>query len=54
MTCKLVKSIQIKDKMFRQAKKNRNNLDLYEKYKSYRNVLNRSIKLENRTITIES
>jgi len=45
ITGKLVKSIQIKDKMFRQAKKNRNNLDLYEKYKSYRNVLNRSIKL---------
>jgi len=31
--------------MFRQAKKNRSNLDLYEKYKSYKNVLNRSIKL---------
>ena len=44
----LLKSIQTKNKMFKRLHKNSNNLVLTEKYKAFRNALNRLLRLAKR------
>ena len=48
LTPGLLKSIQTKNKMFKRLHKNSDNLVLTEKYKSYRNALNRLLRLAKR------
>ena len=48
LTPGLLKSIQTKNKMFKRLHKNSDNLVLTEKYKAYRNALNRSLRLAKR------
>ena len=48
LTPALLKSIQTKNKMFKRLHKNSDNLVLTEKYKAYRNALNRLLRLAKR------